>query len=208
MVIRYMFSAKEGMEEQQRQTREWVARYRKGQIDALGELVEMYRCPLYAYILRMTEGQDDADEIFQEVWFRAIRSFPKYKNDKLISWLFRIAHNLVIDRARKKKPGKSLDAPREDGSAESDHHPSLGPTPDAQTAASDMGRRIQEEVGQLPPDQKEVFIMRTEAQLSFKEIARIQKVSLNTALGRMHYAVGRLREALAGDYAELNEVAR
>ena len=87
----------------------WLDRYRGGDINALGELVEHYRRPLFGYILRMTENSSDAEEIFQEVWFKAIRSFESYSDQKFLSWMFRITHNHIIDRARKKKPDFSLD---------------------------------------------------------------------------------------------------
>lgn len=190
------------MQDEQKFIREVLKRYRNGDADALSDLVERYRRPLYGYILRMTEGRDDAEEIFQEVWFRAIRKLPTYRHDKLLSWLFRIAHNLVIDRARKKKPDQSLDENSEDGFPLGDRVADSGASPDRQTERSDLSEKIRQEVDRLPPDQKEVFIMRTEADLSFKIIASIQSVSLNTALGRMHYAVNRLREALASDYAD------
>ena len=81
----------------------WLAEYRAGNTSALDKLVEHYRRPLYAFILRMTEGRDDAEEIFQEVWFRAIRHLDSYRQKNFLGWLFRIAHNLVIDTARKQK---------------------------------------------------------------------------------------------------------
>jgi RNA polymerase sigma factor (sigma-70 family) len=72
--------------------------------------------------------------------------------------------------------------------------------PAQSVAAHDLGHHIEQLVEQLPPEQKEVFVMRTQAHIAFKEIARIQGVSINTALARMHYALGKLREELAGEY--------
>lgn len=179
-----------------------LTRYRQGQTDALGELVQLYRRPLYGFILRMTEGRDDVDEIFQEVWLRAIKSMDRFDQRKLLSWLFRIAHNQIIDRARKKKADVSLQEETREGVTRQDKVESTDLPPDRMVGASDLGGRIQEAVQTLPLLQREVFLMRTDGQLSFKEIARIQNVSLNTALGRMHYATTRLREALHTEYQD------
>ena len=184
---------------------QWLAEYRKGNVESLGKLVEHYRRPLYAFILKMTQNHADADEVFQEVWFRAIRSMDTYKQEKFLSWLFRIAHNLVIDRARKAKP--MVDLQRNAGEGDEDPIESRvagkGLGPDAEVSSREVGRRIIAAVEKLPEDQKEVFLMRTEADLSFKEIAKIQRVSINTALARMQYALNKLRLELQGDYDAL-----
>ena len=183
-----------------------LSQYRSGQTEALGELVELYRRPLFSFILSMTEGREDAEEVFQEVWFKAIRSLSSYKSKSFISWLFRITRNLIIDRARKKKPDRSLQEPLHDGENtvelldtiqdDANQMPSSGM--DNQTLA----KSIKHAVNQLPSEQKEVFIMRTDAELSFKEIARIQDTSINTALARMKYALTKLRELLQDEYNE------
>jgi RNA polymerase sigma-70 factor (ECF subfamily) len=184
---------------------EWLALYRKGDVEALGKLVEHYRRPLFGFILKMTEGQKDAEDVFQEVWFRAIRRLDRYRDKSFLSWLFRIAHNLVIDRARKAKPMVELhrdpEHPMEDPVETRLPDPSLGP--DTRVAGHDLGHRIAEAVRQLPPEQREVFVMRTEAELPFKEIAKIQGTSINTALARMQYALAKLKSMLRDDYEAL-----
>jgi RNA polymerase sigma-70 factor, ECF subfamily len=185
---------------------EWLARYRRGDAEAFGRVVEEYRRPLYAFIARMLEGHCDADEIFQEVWFRAIRSIDSYREGSFLSWLFRIAHNLVIDRARKARPIVDMWENRSDGEADpiDSGFSALGLAPDASAAGKDLGGRIRAAMRKLPQEQLEVFVMRTEGELPFKEIARIQGTSINTALARMHYAVKKLRIELADDYRMLS----
>ncbi|MBN1268832.1 MAG: sigma-70 family RNA polymerase sigma factor [Kiritimatiellae bacterium] len=181
----------------------WLAAYRRGDSEALGKLVEHYRRPLFGFILSMTQGQGDAEEIFQEVWFRAIKNLDRYRPKSFLSWLFRIAHNLVIDRARKRKPEASLDENPEGGRPLADRVAARGPDPAAQTGSRDLARRIAAAAEHLPAEQKEVFLLRTRAELPFREIAKIQGVSINTALARMQYALAKLREALREDYEEI-----
>lgn len=183
------------------QALEYLRRYREGDIEALGELIEHYRRPLFSFILRMTEGQRDAEDLFQEIWLRAVKNLPRFKGHKLISWLFRIAHNLVIDEVRRdeRRGELPLSADGEPERAETfmrEHR--LGP--DAEYSATDLGERIREAIKVLPSEQREVFLMRVEGDLPFKDIARIQRVSINTALARMHYALRRLREELKHEW--------
>jgi len=187
---------------------ELVALYRQGRTDALDELVKRHRNVLYGFILRMTEHCGDADEIFQETWIRVMRHADSYKHVSFRAWLLRICHNLLIDRVRAHKPKASLDEPVGDGEQTlGDLVPAGGHDPAQLVEDRDLGRRIRAAVEALPTEQREVFLMRTQAEVPFKEIARVQKVSINTALARMHYAVLRLRGVLAADYVALGRVS-
>ncbi len=177
--------------------------YRAGDVAALEEMVQRYRRPLFGYILNMIGQTEEADEVFQEVWFRAIRNLGRYREQNFPGWLMRIAHNLVIDRGRRKKPDLSLDAETADDHPLIEQIADKGRDPAANLAASDVGRWIGEAVALLPEEQKAVFLMRVEAGLSFKEIAKVQKVSINTALARMQYALAKLRPMLTDHYAAL-----
>ena len=183
-----------------------LAAYRAGDAEALSGLVEKYKRPLFGFILRFSEGREEADEIFQEVWIRAIKNMNRYHHKNLLSWLFRIAHNLMIDRVRRRKPFFSLDTPaNEDGASLGEQLATVRLGPDDETGGRELGRRIEAAAAQLPVEQREVFWLRMQADLSFKEIAKIQKCSINTALARMQYAVSKLRKELAGEYRELQE---
>lgn len=183
-----------------------LAAYREGDSEALGILVDKYKRPLFGFILRFSEGREDADEVFQEVWVRAIKNMNRYRQKNLLSWLFRIAHNLMIDRVRRRKFVLSLDTPAgDDGMTIGEQLAIAGLGPDAETGGRELGLRIEAAAAQLPPEQREVFWLRMQADLSFKEIAKIQKCSINTALARMQYAVSKLRKELAGEYRELQE---
>jgi len=180
---------------------ELMRRYARGNVDALGTLVERHRRCLYGYILQMTGGREDADEIFQGVWFRVIRKHNSYRAKNFRGWIMRIAHNLIIDRARRRKPGFSLDDSGDDEhGAPPVAAPDIGPA--QALAARELGSKIAEAVRLLPLEQREVFLMRSQMDLSFKKIAGIQRVSINTALARMHYALGKLRTLLAEEHEE------
>jgi RNA polymerase sigma-70 factor (ECF subfamily) len=184
--------------------REWLARYRAGDTEALGNLVQHYRRPLFGFILKMTERTGDAEEVFQEVWFRALKNLGSYQQKNFLGWLFRIAHNLVIDRARKARPVVDLAADQEGDEDPYETRVAAGKlTATDHVAGRDLGVRIAAAVQGLPLEQREVFVMRTEGEVPFKEIARIQGTSINTALARMHYALGKLREILQEDYQDL-----
>lgn len=183
--------------------KELIFRYLNGHVDALEALVNRYRGPLFGYIMNMTGNQHDAEDIFQEVWFKAIKKLGIYANKNFMGWLVRISHNLVIDRARKRKPDYSLDREGQDGRPMVDVLPGVSVKPFEQLSDDETGVRIKRAIDALPVEQKEVFLMRTQSDLPFKEIAKIQKVSINTALARMQYALAGLRGALKEVYNEL-----
>lgn len=185
--------------------RELLNRYRDGQISALEGLIAKYRKPLFGFIINMSQGRDDADEIFQEVWLRVIRRQTTYEHGNFCGWLVQIARNVIIDRVRRRKFDLSLDEENEDGSSLGKVIAGNEPEPSARLVSQDLGERISKAVNMLSPEQKEVFLMRVQAGLSFKEIAGIQKVSINTALARMQYALSKLRTVLEKDYEELNK---
>jgi RNA polymerase sigma-70 factor (ECF subfamily) len=186
-----------------------LSEYRTGNTEALGELVEKYRRPLFGFILRFSEGREDADEVFQEVWVRAIKQMNRYREKSLISWLFRIAHNLMIDRIRQRKHYVSFDTPMtETGMSVGEQLACVQLGPDGETGGRELGQLIVSAAEKLPLEQREVFWLRMQAGLSFKEIAKIQKCSINTALARMQYAVSKLRNELSNEYRELQEAGQ
>ncbi len=187
---------------------ECINRYLGGDVDALEPLVEKYKRPLYSFILKMTEGREDSEEIFQETWFRALKNIHKFKHKNFLNWLFRIAHNLVIDRARRNSKNISMQSSMSADNDEStleDRLAAPGITPAEEAGGNSLGTLISEAVEMLSPEQKEVFTLRMYGNVSFKEIARIQKCSINTCLARMQYALTKLRSILKEEYDELQE---
>ena len=181
-----------------------INEYINGDINALEPIIDKYKRPLYSFILKMTEGKDDADEIFQEVWFKAIKNIKKFKGGSLISWLFRITHNLIIDRARKKWRSTSFDQKNNNDQSISyeDKIPSNDISIIDKIDAKIIGKKIEKALEDLSLEQKEVFILRMYEKMSFKEISKIQKCSINTCLARMQYALSKLKEILKDDFNE------
>lgn len=183
--------------------RELIEGYRNGEIAALEDLVTKYRRQLFGYILNMTGNSSEADDVFQEVWLRVIRKLSLYNEKNFLGWLVRIAHNIVIDRYRRKKPVVSLDKETDEGQSLMATVVAKDGDPEKNAQMGEVGTHIAEAVAQLPDDQKEVFVMRARTGLTFKEIAKVQAVSINTVLARMQYAITKLRPLLQEDYANL-----
>lgn len=185
----------------ERPENEWIQAYKRGDLTALDRLVEHFRKPLFSFIINMLQGQGDAEEIFQEVWLRAIKHLNAYRDKNFAGWLFRIAHNVFIDEIRRNKRIATSWSTDEESIIET--FPDQRPLPSDLASDADLGCRIRTALSSLPPDQREVFLMRSEADLSFKEIAKAQGISLNTALSRMNYALQKLRPLLTEEYQAL-----
>lgn len=184
-----------------------IKAYLNGDANALEPLVEKYKRPLYSFILKMTEGREDTDEIFQETWFRALKNIHKFRHKNFLNWLFRISHNLVIDRARRNKRNVSMQSTTagEGENTLEDRLAAPGISPAEEVGATHLGERIEAAAKTLSPEQKEVFMLRMYGNVSFKEIAKIQQCSINTCLARMQYALTKLRSILEEEYEELRE---
>ena len=175
--------------------------FRKGDTAALDTLIARYQGQLHGYLRAMTGSPADADDLFQETWMRVIRNPGSFRGGAFNAWLWRITRNLLVDRLRRRKPVVSLDDTTAEGTSFAELTPATGPEPGEESEAAELGRRITAAVAKLPADQRDVFLLRTQAGLSFAEIAKLRKVPLNTALGRMHYAIQRLRQELGEVYA-------
>ncbi|MDA0577291.1 MAG: sigma-70 family RNA polymerase sigma factor [Verrucomicrobia bacterium] len=182
---------------------ELIAQYRQGDVVALDRLIDRHQRMLFGYIVNMTGHQDGADDVFQEVWLKVIRKLDGYRDQNFGGWLVRIARNVVIDRVRRRKPELSLDQEDADGRGLARTLAAETAPPPDELADRDLGARIAQAVALLPEEQREVFVMRVKADLAFKEIARLQGVSINTALARMQYALTKLRPLLQQDYKAL-----
>ena len=174
--------------------------FSKGDLAAMDQLVARYRSALFSWLLGMTGNRADAEDLFQDVWFRVIRHAERFNDVSFRAWLWKIARNLLIDFRRKRKPDISLDAVEEEGDTPLvDQLTARGMGPAKAVEMDDMTRRVMRAVTTLPEMQREVFLMRVQGDLSFNEIAETLNIPLNTALGRMHDAMTKLKKLLAAE---------
>ena len=175
---------------------ELVKLYEEGNDSAFDTLLERHKNYIYSYIMFLVKDSDEANDFFQETFSRAIvaiRSHRYQTNGKFSAWLARIAHNLVIDKSRESETTKTIREnqikPRVLNSlclSETTHEDKII---DHQTR-----KDIRRMLDYLPETQREVILLRFYDDLSFKEIAQKTGVSINTALGRMRYALINLRK--------------
>jgi len=175
---------------------ELVKQFIDGEQSSFELLIKRHKDKVYTYIFLMVKNSQLAEDIFQETFIKVIKSLHEgryQENGKFISWVVRIAHNLIIDHFRKEKQMKTLSC--------DDHEKELlNSTRFSEMTIEDsiiqdqITMDVRKLVDFLPEEQKEVIIMRHYLDLSFKEIADQTNVSINTALGRMRYALINLRK--------------
>lgn len=172
-----------------------VQAYAKGDNDAFDTLLERYQSRLLSYILQLTANRQLAEDIFQETFVKAIMTIRQgnyTESGKFGAWLSRIARNLVIDHFRQEKSEPTVSSDNAD--VDILNRKDLS---DATIEDDMIDLQIRDDVRhlirQLPQSQREVLVMRYYRNLSFKEIAEKTNVSINTALGRMRYAILNMR---------------
>jgi RNA polymerase sigma-70 factor (ECF subfamily) len=189
---------------EERDDEELMLLYAQGEVRAFEILLNRHEKPLYNYILRSVKRQDIAEELLQEVFLRVVRSAPKYKQSaKFTTWLYTIARNLCIDRARKKSKAPELSLNEKiGGDEEGASH--LDMLVDANANVSHMSYergvfmdRLKEALAQLPEEQREVFLLKEVSGMKFREIAEVVDAPVPTVKSRMRYALEALRAHLA-----------
>jgi RNA polymerase sigma factor (sigma-70 family) len=177
---------------------ELIQRFIKGEQSCFDQLIKRHKNKVFAYISLYIRDQALAEDLFQDTFMKVIHSVRagKYQdNGKFISWVMRIAHNLIIDHFRRIKQMNTIS----NDDYESDLFNSKK-FAEANVEDDMIRRQIQKDVRKmitmLPDDQREVVVLRHYAGLSFKEIAEITDVSINTALGRMRYALINMRKLM------------
>lgn len=172
-----------------------VTLYLEGNNQAFDELLNRHKERLYSYIFFIVRSRDVADDIFQETFVKAIVTLQqgRYNSDgKFSAWLTRIAHNLVIDQFRQERNENVISNDESDIDLFNNPAYSEG-TIESRMVNTQVLKDVRRLVNNLPANQREVIYMRFYQSLSFKDIAAITGVSINTALGRVRYAVMNLR---------------
>jgi RNA polymerase sigma factor (sigma-70 family) len=177
-----------------------IHQYIKGEEAGLIELVRRYQAKIYTSIYLLVKDEYLAEDIFQDTFIKVINTLKagKYNEEgKFLPWVSRIAHNLVIDHFRREKRTPLISG----GDDDFDIFDVLGhydESTEDKMVREQTHKDLKALIHLLPSEQKEVLIMRHFSNMSFKEIADVTDVSINTALGRMRYALNNLRKMMQG----------
>ena len=174
-----------------------VKNYVAGDEGALATLIHRHESKIYGFIYSKISDRDISDDIFQDTFIKVIKTLKSnaYNEEgKFLPWVMRIAHNLIIDHFRKNKKMPMYRETEEFSifSIMTDNSMTIENRMITEQVENDLKRLIEE----LPNDQKEVLVMRIYQDMSFKEISELTGVSINTALGRMRYALMNLRKVI------------
>lgn len=165
-----------------------MKRYGSGDMAAFEILYERYRGPLYRFYLRHVSEPATANDLYQGCWEKVINFRERYRDSAPFkAWLFRIAHNHLVDHWRASRPTGVLD----------EESPDSGTIdPSDVVADQERGARLRAALDQLPPEQREVVVLKLEAGLSVEEIGKITGAGFETAKSRLRYATRKLKQAL------------
>ena len=175
-----------------------VSSYIDGNQKSLEKLINKYRPKIFNFIQSKVSNRDISEDIFQETFIKVIDTLKRglyNEQGKFISWVMRIAHNLIVDHFRRSNRIKFFKS-RDDFDVFkliSDDIPNIENTIINEQVNIDLNKMILE----LPYDQREVIEMRLFREMSFKEISELTNVSINTSLGRMRYAIINLRKLVS-----------
>jgi RNA polymerase sigma-70 factor (ECF subfamily) len=175
-----------------------IQRYLTGDEKSLEQIILRHKNRVYGYILMVVKDRQLADDIFQDTFIKVINTLKAgaYKEEgKFLQWVMRIAHNLIIDHFRRAKRIPVIENGRDDFDIFSTIKV-LDASVEDRMITDQIHDDVRKLVELLPEEQKEVLKMRHYARMSFKDIAEVTDVSINTALGRMRYALINLRKLI------------
>lgn len=177
-----------------------MLRYRDGDVTAFETLYQRHRVPLYRFLLNQSRDIQAAEDIFQEVWSRIIRSRDRYRPAaKFATYMYHIARNCFLDHVRRSGRQPVLvsidDDPPEELLAGSDN-------PEVAAEMSNARTYLRAALDSLPPEQREAFLLREEAGLTLEEIGQVTGVGQETAKSRLRYAIVKLRNSLPAEVAD------
>ncbi len=186
------------MEAKKLSDQELIQQFLTGDKASIEALINRHRTKVFTYIVLVVKNNQLAEDIFQDTFIKVIRSLidGKYKdNGRFVSWVIRIAHNLIIDHFRKEKQMNMLS--NDDYEADIFNSKKLSDQNVEDMMIKDqITNDVRQLIDELPDEQKQVILLRHYGGMSFKEIAEQTDVSINTALGRMRYALINLRKLI------------
>ena len=181
--------------------RELIERYQDGDVHSFELLIGRYQKQVYSYILTLVKDKQLADDVFQDTFVKVIQTIKSkaYKDDgRFVQFAMRIAHNLVIDHFRKENRIPTVESSSEDYNY-IDNVPITDASVEQGMIVDQVHSDLHRMITFLPDEQREVLRMRIFDDMSFKDIADVTNVSINTALGRMRYALINLRKMMVAN---------
>ena len=181
--------------------KELIERYQDGDVHSFELLIGRYQKQVYSYILTLVKDKQLADDVFQDTFVKVIQTVKSkaYKDDgRFVQFAMRIAHNLVIDHFRKENRIPTVESSSEDYNY-IDNVPITDASVEQGMIVDQVHSDLHRMIAFLPDEQREVLRMRIFDDMSFKDIADITNVSINTALGRMRYALINLRKMIVAN---------
>ena len=176
---------------------ELIQCYLDGDSQAFSFLVSRHKTKIFTSIYMLVKDEYLAEDIFQDVFIRIIESLKRgayVENGKFLSWAIRIAHNMCMDHFRKVKRTPTIKT--SDDCDIFEQYNFAEPAADVKMMNIERDNSVKKAIDKLPQDQREIIILRHFANLSFREIAALSDISINTALGRMRYALINIRKIL------------
>lgn len=170
--------------------------YAEGDNKAFDLLLSRNQTKLFSYILFVVRDREKAEDVFQETFVKVISKLQQGRyitSGKFSAWLIRIAHNVIMDSYRERKLEKIIETPEDNNLSNIEGSELLELNIENRYVNDQVLRDVRKIMNLLPTPQREVVYMRYYQQLSFKEIAECTNVSINTALGRMRYAILNMR---------------
>lgn len=169
--------------------------------EAFRTLVERHQEQIFGYLMGMVKNRAVANDLFQETFLRVINAMQERRGSythkgQWLSWVMRIARNAAIDHMRKQKKWADVPQDEDEGRSFWDTVAGEEPSADEELHRAEQREWLDEHIEELPPEQREVLLLRQETELTFREIAELTDVSINTALGRMRYALKNLRKMI------------
>jgi RNA polymerase sigma-70 factor (ECF subfamily) len=177
-----------------------MRRFQRGEARAFETLMRRHRTPIHSFLCRLLGDRARAEDLLQETFLRVIRGLGDWEPRATVrTWLFTIARNLAADEARRRvhRDADPLDAPRGGGQAPAQRLADGGRAPDDAAGDAQLRPLLEAALAGLPDEQREVFLLREHAGLSFPEIAEATGANENTVKSRMRYALVALRDRLA-----------
>jgi RNA polymerase sigma-70 factor (ECF subfamily) len=175
-----------------------MLRFAGGDVRAFEELYRRHELKVWRYLQRSLGNRALADDLMQDVWFSVARAARSYRpSARFTTWLLTLAHNRLVDAMRATRPHERQSALAAEAPDLVEQLPAdRGSEPPARAQSQQHAAAVLAAIGQLPPEQRQVFLLHAEGELTLEEIARVTSTNFETAKSRLRYARSKLRQLL------------